>query len=59
MCARLEKKLSKAIDVPDESPPPYRHPNYQVHNANWEPGRSFRNEDAVDRTSIVGNRERM
>ena len=28
MCARLEKKLSKAIDVPDESPPPYRHSNY-------------------------------
>ena len=59
MCARLEKKLSKAIDVPDESPPRYRYPNNQVHNANWEPGRSSRNENAVDRTSIVGNRERM
>ena len=59
MCARLEKKLSKSIDVSDESPPPYRHPNYQVHNSTSEPGRSSRNEDANDRTTVVGSRERM
>ena len=59
MCDRLEKKLSKSIDVSDESPPPYRHPNYQVHNSTLEPGRSSRNEDANDRTTVVGSRERM
>lgn len=32
MCERLEKKLSKSIDVSNESPPPHRHPNYQVHH---------------------------
>ncbi|KAL0744924.1 hypothetical protein Bca101_101029 [Brassica carinata] len=59
MCDRLEKKLSKSIDVSDESPPPYRHPNYQVHNSTLEPGRSIRNEDVSDRTTVVGSRERM
>lgn len=59
MCDRLEKKLSKTIDVPDESPPPYRHPNYQVHHSNLEPGRSSRNEDMVDRNSVVGSKDRL
>ena len=59
MCARLEKKLSKSIEVPDDSPPPYRHPNYQVHHSNMEPGRSVRMDEMGDRNSIVGSRERM
>ena len=59
MCAQLEKKLSKLIDFSDKSPLLYRHPNYQVHTSTSEPGRSLRNEDAVDRTTVVGSRERM
>lgn len=60
MWERLEKKLSKTIEVSDESPPPpYRHPNYQVHHSNSEPGRSFRNEEGIDRNMIVGSREKM
>ena len=59
MCAQLEKKLSKLIDFSDKSPLLYRHPNYQVHTSTSEPGRSLRNEDAVDRTTVVGSHERM
>ena len=59
MCARLEKKLSKSIEVSEDSPPPYRHPNYQVHHSNLEPVRSVRMDETVDRNMIVGSRERM
>lgn len=59
MCDRLEKKLSKSIEIGDDSPPPYRHPNYQVHHSNMEPDRSVRNEETVDRSFVVGNKDKM
>lgn len=59
MCARLEKKLSKSVEVPEDSPQPYRHPNFQVHHSNSEPSRSIRPEETVNRNQIVANREKM
>ena len=38
----IVKKDSKAVEVSEPSPPPYRHPNHQVHHLNLEPGRSSR-----------------
>lgn len=57
LCNLIAKKDSKAVDVSEASPPPYRHPNYQVHQSNLEPGRSFRSDEGVDRNTVTERKD--
>lgn len=45
------------MNLGEEQPQPYRHPNHRVHISNSEPGRSFRNEDQTERYQVVKTRD--
>lgn len=55
LCELIAKKDSKSMDLEESSPPPYRHPNYQVHNPITEPGRNSISEEGMERNTIKEN----
>lgn len=59
MCATIDKKLSKRVDLFDDSPPSYRHQNYQVINSNSKPSRSGTPEDTGDRSQVIGGGDKL
>ncbi|KAG2239290.1 hypothetical protein Bca52824_090150 [Brassica carinata] len=59
LCELITRKDLKSVEVSDSSPPPYRHPSYQVPNLNSEPGRSSRMEEGNERNTGVDGRDSL
>ena len=57
LCELIAKKDSKAVEVSEPSPQPYQHPNHQVHQSNWETGRTSRSEEGIERNSLTEKRD--